>query len=1057
MLFDKLYDIPADNVISIQPTATYKCSAKARCTQTNMTHTSYAMRTDKGKCSALLTREGFFDFVIFRTECNVSHNVMVVCQHDHRAKFSNSMSDIKVLRIDGFYSLQVTSSCNTGWFLVNNVCINFTYCYYACPNNTSAQMNCEIFGGQLAYHVLKNVKVTSPGNLLDNNTELSLFFEMFHHIEDLNHTTRDGKFNNPYHKEIKIGREDTIAFAVNGSDLCTSVNMSNQCTAGDIALIVRASLLRGPGGFSESFSAFQTDFLWSVIHQPYFDITYGRDMALCEKTFTHTVVFSNCSDLYMNCSDGTCVHDSLVCDGQQHCLHGEDEANCQHIGSDHTHSCISHCHHKDLCSCSPEYFQCLAGGCVPLQKLCDKIVHCRDSSDEPSTCVYLRPEQLGSPSLYLDINQYINMLIQQNMEIQHSCLQSHSGLLPPVHHVEYKMHSQQLICSESISPSAGIYFLFPCSIVLMQHSTTPPHYFSLNHLCIYDPNYCKYDHISHCLDGFHLLKCEHMYCVGRFKCPSSYCISFEFICNKICDCPHCEDESICSELLCPGMVLVEQMGSGFRCSDNGAALKNSMNRRQVIHRKGINITDDFPVFIHLVGVENLTHFIITPEVVVYSEIVHSNFSVTDVSVLHRMFSIHRLLLPHNSIQEVYDSMFATMSQLILLDLSHNTIKYLHHITLCSLHNLQYMFLHHNLIAEIRISIFVNNPGLQLLLLESNDMSPLSVIIDGFLPSLYRLSSDIPRLCCAFEAVALCSPPFPLFVSCSNSITSTALIVLSWVVGLSTFILGFLCLILLLYKFCTQSYQTPRAIMLFSINLNMAELVTSLCLLSYSIINVVFDGVFGVIADQWRHSWKCLGLEILFSMSSRASLAFAVCLSVHFAIHIPSIIPRKSGLKASIFQIIMSWLSVTSICTAVQILEYEHNSDPFNYFCFPFTTLFASNPLILGSQIAMLILDSLLLLATIVSYLYLLVFAIRRRRNKILQSVGKRREKLQKLAARLTLLILSTVLTWLPILCLQILVLVQITILPTIYLWCILGSLPVNLIIDPILLIRNNLK
>ena len=92
--------------------------------------------------------------------------------------------------------------------------------------------------------------------------------------------------------------------------------------------------------------------------------------------------------------------------------------------------------------------------------------------------------------------------------------------------------------------------------------------------------------------------------------------------------------------------------------------------------------------------------------------------------------------------------------------------------------------------------------------------------------------------------------------------------------------------------------------------------------------------------------------------------------------------------------------------------------------------------------------------TIISYGYLLVFTIKRRRNKALQSVSKRKDKLQKLGARLTVLILSTALTWTPVICVQILVLLQITILPKIYFWCILVSFPINLTIDPILLIRN---
>ena len=154
------------------------------------------------------------------------------------------------------------------------------------------------------------------------------------------------------------------------------------------------------------------------------------------------------------------------------------------------------------------------------------------------------------------------------------------------------------------------------------------HYFSLDRLCIFYHD-CDDKHKSHCLNGFHLLKCEHIYCVRRLKCPSSYCISFDHICNKVCDCPRCEDESICSKLLCPGMVLTEQVGSGLKCSHEVAALKNSMNMRQVIQRKGLSITDDFPVFIHLEEVVNLTDYINASEVVVYCIIMHSEIGISD--------------------------------------------------------------------------------------------------------------------------------------------------------------------------------------------------------------------------------------------------------------------------------------------------------------------------------------------------------------------------------------------------------------------------------------------
>ena len=482
---------------------------------------------EEGKCSALLTREGFFDFRVFKTHCNVSHRVAVVCQHNNRSNlvFSNNMSDIKLSLVNGFQSIQMFSSCDPGWFLVDDVCINFYHCP-DCMNNSDADEQCSVHGGQLAYHLLNDITISTPGSKLDKNTKLSLFFSMFYHVEDIS-----SSIGNIFKRKLDGFQKNWMQFAVNGSAFCVALNKPNECNESDTVLSVGYiglynSVVTGISHLEENL------YLWSAIFQPIFEINEWKYMSLCEKSVAHTAMSTNCSEFYMSCNEGTCIHDSLVCDGYRHCPHGEDEAECEHICSDHSDNCMSHCHHRDLCFCSLEYFQCLSGGCVPLQKLCDQIVHCIDESDEPPTCVYLRPDQLDNYSLPLDINNYINRLMQQNMIIYNGCLQSTNNMsLLHVQNVEYKMHFKQQKCSpSSLSPDirfkCGI-FVLPYEIPYSQDS------FSLDHLCVYDHD-CDDNYTYHCYNGFHLLKCEHMYCVGRFKCPSSYCISFDHICNKVC-------------------------------------------------------------------------------------------------------------------------------------------------------------------------------------------------------------------------------------------------------------------------------------------------------------------------------------------------------------------------------------------------------------------------------------------------------------------------------------------------------------------------------------------
>ena len=204
------------------------------------------------------------------------------------------------------------------------------------------------------------------------------------------------------------------------------------------------------------------------------------------------------------------------------------------------------------------------------RKLCDKKEHCTDALDEHLHVYIGDLNNSSSHSLTLDINKYINTLMQQHMTIQHGCSQS-SGSLFHVKNVQYKMYSkQQAFSPSSLSPDVK----FPCGIYSIPYTSHDQ--FSLDRLCVYDHD-CDDKYTYHCFNGFHLLKCKHMYCVGRFKCPSSYCISLAHICNKVCDCPNCEDEKICSKLLCPSMVLMEQLGSGLTCSEKVESLRYSMN------------------------------------------------------------------------------------------------------------------------------------------------------------------------------------------------------------------------------------------------------------------------------------------------------------------------------------------------------------------------------------------------------------------------------------------------------------------------------------------------
>ena len=214
------------SVVSIQPTVSFKCSVRRKCSETEVDNTSAAMLDDRGKCSALLTREGFFDFVTFRTQCDRSFPVSLVCQHKTKTiVFNNDLSDIKVSTVDGFYSLRVFSSCDAGWFVVDNMCINIYQCKQCKTSNITAHEQCVTHGGYLADRIFKNTSITkiSKGYMLNHNSSLLMsFWDMFFHESYFSELNLSRKM---YDQKANFAMDQNILCATHTLELCQENGM----------------------------------------------------------------------------------------------------------------------------------------------------------------------------------------------------------------------------------------------------------------------------------------------------------------------------------------------------------------------------------------------------------------------------------------------------------------------------------------------------------------------------------------------------------------------------------------------------------------------------------------------------------------------------------------------------------------------------------------------------------------------------------------------------------------------------------------------------------------